>query len=86
MKEFSYVVKDPLGIHARPGGMIARIAKKYENTAVCICKGEKTAVASQLIRLISLGIHNGDSVVVQADGPEEHAAIEELHKFFEENL
>lgn len=86
MEEFTYTVKDPLGIHARPGGMIARIAKKYEGTAICITKGDKTVLGNQLIKLISLGIHNGDPVTVRVEGDDEKAAISELKTFFETNL
>ena len=30
MKNFSYTVKDEVGIHARPAGMLVKEAKKYE--------------------------------------------------------
>ena len=30
MKSFEYTVKDELGIHARPAGMLVKEAKKYE--------------------------------------------------------
>ena len=29
MKEFNYVVNDPLGLHARPAGLLAKAAKAY---------------------------------------------------------
>ena len=29
MKEFSYVIKDEIGIHARPAGMLAKTAKSF---------------------------------------------------------
>ena len=86
MEEFTYTVKDPLGIHARPGGMIARIAKKYEGTAIRITKDDKAALANQLIKLISLGVRNGDTVTVSVEGDDEKAAISELKTFFETNL
>ena len=31
MKDFMYTVKDEQGIHARPAGMLAKEAKKYES-------------------------------------------------------
>ena len=30
MKKFEYVIKDEIGIHARPAGMLVKEAKKYE--------------------------------------------------------
>ena len=29
MKEFTYVIKDEIGIHARPAGMLAKLAKSF---------------------------------------------------------
>ena len=43
MKEFMYTVKDEQGIHARPAGMLAKEAKKYESK-ITIYKDEKSAL------------------------------------------
>ena len=53
MKAFKYVIKDELGIHARPAGLLAKEAKQYEST-ITITKGDKSASASQLMKLMSL--------------------------------
>ena len=42
MKAFSYKIKDEVGIHARPAGMLAKEARKYKST-VLLKAGEKTA-------------------------------------------
>ena len=85
MKKFQYVIKDELGIHARPAGMLARIAKKYEST-VEIGTGDRNVSASQLLRLMSLGVKKGDEVSVVIEGVDEEAACAELKAFFEEHL
>lgn len=86
MKEFQYVLKDPLGIHARPAGMIVRIAKQYADTEIAITKDGKTVSASQLIRILGLCVKGGHQVTVTAEGPAEKEAIEAMEKFFTENL
>lgn len=86
MKEFTHTVKDPLGIHARPAGLIAKLAKEYPDTAVTITKGAKTVKAGQLMMLMSLSVKNGDTVTVQFNGPKEEVACEAFTKFFQENL
>ncbi|MCI7262176.1 MAG: HPr family phosphocarrier protein [Clostridium sp.] len=85
MKKFQYVIQDELGIHARPAGMLARIAKKYEST-VEIGTGDRNVSASQLLRLMSLGVKKGDEVSVVIEGVDEEAACAELKAFFEEHL
>ena len=34
MTEFKYLIKDPIGIHARPAGLLAKLAKSFEGTTV----------------------------------------------------
>ena len=31
MKQFSYIIKDEIGLHARPAGLLAKEAKKYQS-------------------------------------------------------
>lgn len=85
MKSFTYTVNDPLGIHARPAGLIAKLAKGFESVVV-IEKDGKEAKASQLMKLMALAVKNGNTVTVKAEGPDEDAAIEAMNKFFQENL
>ena len=86
MKEFKFVIRDELGIHARPAGLLAKLAKEYKDTAVTVTKSGNTVKASQLMKLMSLGVKHGDEVTVAAEGPDEEAAIEKLNAFFQENL
>ena len=86
MKQFNYVINDPLGLHARPAGLLAKLAKPYADTVITITKDGKTVKASQLMKIMSLAAKNGDEVTVTAEGPQEDAAIEALKAFFAENL
>lgn len=86
MKKFNYTITDKLGIHARPAGMLAKAAKMYADTELTItCNGE-TAKASQLMKVMSLGVKQGDVVTVAAEGPSEEAAIAAMDGFFTSNL
>lgn len=86
MKEFTYTVTDPLGIHARPAGQVAKLAKGYTDTVITISKNGSVAKASQLMKLMSLAVKQGDAVLVTAEGPREEEAIEALKAFFTANL
>ena len=48
MKQFTYTITDPVGIHARPAGLLAKAAKALDST-VTITKGEKSAAATKLM-------------------------------------
>lgn len=86
MKQFTYQIKDPLGIHARPAGLLAKLAKGFADTTVVIQKEDKEAKAGQLMKLMSLAVKQGDIVSVRAEGANEEAAIAALLQFFDENL
>ena len=86
MKQFDYTIKDPLGIHARPAGMFAKLCKGFGDTVVTIGKDGNNVKASQLMKVMALGIKSGHTVTITAEGPEEDKAIEEVKKFLEENL
>ena len=56
MKQFEYTIHDPLGIHARPAGMLVKEAKAFADTVVTITKNGTTVKATQLMKLMSLGV------------------------------
>ena len=85
MKSFEYTIKDELGIHARPAGMLVKEAKKFESK-ITLTKGEKTVSATQLMMIMGMAVKKGAEVTVSADGADEDAAIEAMEKFFKENL
>lgn len=85
MRSFTYTIKDELGIHARPAGMLAKTAKALDSE-ITITKGEKNVGASKLMALMGLGVKCGDTITVTANGGNEDAALEEIKKFLEEYL
>ena len=86
MKQFTYTIKDPLGIHARPAGLLAKKAKSYADTAVTISANGKTVNLGQLMKLMALGVKQGTEVTITCDGANEEDAAAGLLAFLEENL
>lgn len=82
MKEFKFTVTDPVGIHARPAGVLVK-AVKASGSAVNITKGDKTVDASRLMAVMSLGVKQGEEINISV---EEDDRFEEIKAFFEENL
>lgn len=85
MKQFDYTITDPLGIHARPAGLLAKEAKKF-SSACTITKNGQTRKLTQLMMIMSLGVKQGETITIAAEGEDEDAAIEALTAFFEGNL
>ena len=55
MGSFQYVIKDEVGMHARPAGMLVKLAKEL-SSAVTITKGDRTVEATKLLAIMSLGV------------------------------
>lgn len=85
MISFEYKIKDSLGIHARPAGMLAKLCKEYESEIV-ILKDSKSVPCTKLMALMGLGIKNGDTVKITVSGSDEDKAANAVRSFFEENL
>lgn len=85
MKEFSYVIKDEIGIHARPAGMLAKTAKGFASKITLTANG-KTVEATKLMAVMGLGVKQGAEVVIQAEGADEETAIAKMEEFMNANL
>ena len=85
MKTFEYTIKDELGIHARPAGLLVKAAKAYASE-VSLTKGDKTVSCTKLMALMGLGVKCGDDIVVEVSGVDEENASTELEAFFKANL
>ena len=85
MKRFEYVIKDEVGIHARPAGLLVKEAKKYESK-ITISKEGKSAEATKLMAVMGLGVKCGQTVQVTVEGTDEEKVYEDILVFFEANL
>ena len=86
MKEFTYTITDPVGIHARPAGLLVKAVKALDS-AVTIAKADgKSAGGAKLMGLMGLGIKQGETVTVTVEGGSEEANAAALEKFFQDNL
>lgn len=85
MKQFSYVITDKEGIHARPAGVVVAEAKKYASNVTIENKG-KSADLKRIFGVMSLCVKCGEEVVVKVEGADEEAAAPAIEKVFKENL
>ena len=86
MKQFEYTIHDPLGIHARPAGLIAKLAKEYADTTIVFACNGKEAKATSLMKLMSLGVKQGAEITITAEGASEETAIIAMSQLVNNNL
>lgn len=85
MKSFSYTVKDELGIHERPAGMLVKEVKNFQSK-VTLEKDGKSVDASRLMAVMGMGVKKDQTVTVTVEGDDEDAACDAIKAFFETNL
>ena len=85
MKEITYTITDPLGIHARPAGMLVKKAAEF-HSSVIIRKGDKEADGKRILNLMGLAVKKGDRITLLIEGPDEAEMAEVLERFLKENL
>lgn len=85
MRTFEYTVQDPLGLHARPAGMLVKTAKGFASE-ITLAKEGKPVSCTKLMALMGLGVKCGDTVTITINGKDEEAAETAVRKFFSETL
>ena len=77
MKQFTYTITDPIGIHARPAGL---------DSTVTITKGEKSAAATKLMAVMGLGVKTGETITFTIEGGDEEASAAAMEQFCKDNM
>ena len=85
MNSFDFVVTDPVGIHARPAGILAKKAKAYASK-ICINFNGKTADVTRLMAVMGMGIKQGNTINVTVEGDDEETTAAEIEQFFKDNF
>ena len=85
MKQFQYTIKDELGVHARPAGLLVKVVKGFSSTAT-LEKNGKTCDLRKLMALMGMGVKQGETVTIKVEGDDEEAAAAAVQKFLTENV
>lgn len=73
------VVKNQVGLHARPATFFIQKANEFKSS-IWVEREERRVNAKSLLGVLSLGIVGGTTIRIIADGTDEETAVEELVK------
>ena len=85
MKTITHIIKDELGMHARPAGKVVKLVKSFPGQ-VEIGTPEKMVDCKRIIGVMSLALKQGDTVTITFDGEGEETFAEEVLEFLKEEL
>jgi len=76
----SVIVRNPSGLHARPASEFVARAKNYQSRIMIHRTGDDsfTGNAKSIIIMLSMGVGQGESVELVAEGPDEKQAVDDL--------
>lgn len=85
MKEFTYILKEKNGLHARPAGQLSTVCKSFDCEITVIANG-KAADGKRLLSLMALGAKCGEELLFKLNGNDEDAAAIALKEHCESNI
>lgn len=83
MASKTVIVASAEGLHARPAGIIAEAAEKYDTDIELSTEGKDPVDAASSMMIMALGAEKGVEVTVTSD---DEAAVEEIAKLVETDL
>ena len=81
----SVIVRNPSGLHARPASEFVAKAKNFQSK-ISVHRSEDDGFdgnAKSIIIMLSMGVGQGQSLEIIADGPDEQQAVEALTTLIE---
>jgi phosphocarrier protein HPr len=85
MRQVKLVLKNQVGLHARPAASFVSTAKKYR-AVVKISMDNREVDAKSILSVLSLGANSGAVITVCATGDEEEQAIAALAELVNSNF
>lgn len=85
MKEFDHIVRDLLGVHARPAQKLIDLVKKFDSEVSINFNGREVDI-KELDEFVGLGIDHGDEIKIIVDGEDENILTPALKEAFKEYL
>ena len=73
------IVKNKLGLHARPAAVFVQIANKFD-ARITVRHDDEEVNGKSIMGILMLGVEKDSLIVVEADGMDAEAALVELEK------
>lgn len=85
MPEIRLVIRNPVGLHARPAALFVETSQRFQSE-VRVIKNGVEANAKSILKILALGVSQNDEVTVRAEGPDAEAVLSALAELVEGNF
>ena len=78
------IVKNKLGLHARPAALFVQAANKFDSRII-VEKDNERVNGKSIMGILTLGVERGSSIIIEAEGQDAQMAISELERLVSSN-
>ncbi len=82
MKTVTLVIRNKVGLHARPAAVFVKTANRFKSTITIqnLATHSQAVNAKSVLLVLTLGVEKDHTIVVTADGPDEAQAVAALQE------
>ena len=85
MVSFEHIIRNPVGLHARPAMLLTKLVKEHDYT-ISISYNGRTVRADRMLQVVSLGAVTGAAILVEISGDISEEDIRLVRTFFDEQI
>ncbi len=85
MKEKVFVVKNALGLHARPAALFVQTTHRYKSR-IKVSKDGAEVDGKSIMGILTLAAEKGTPLTITVDGPDEDDLLQKLEELFGKNF
>ncbi len=85
MVEKQLLIKNKVGLHARPASLFVQKAKKFKCT-LRVAFGGREVDAKSILSVLTLGVNEGAQITLRADGEDAAEALAEISALVDANF
>ena len=80
MTEKKIMVKIASGLEARPVALFVQVASQFQSS-IYVAMQNKKVNAKSIMGMMSLGVLEGENIIITTEGPDEAEAIDKLESY-----
>ena len=81
----SFIIKNKVGLHARPASVLVQTANKFKSD-IKIEKDGRIVSAKSILGVLSLGAEKGSTIIVTVEGIDEEEALKTIEDLVNNNF
>lgn len=85
MQNAEVTIHHEAGLHARPAALFVKTANRYQSQ-ISLSVGERKVNAKSIVQVLTLGVKQGTTLAISAEGADEAEAVEALSTLVQSNF